>query len=124
MSNKDYIFIRKSKGVLTKVFFKDITHIQSDRDYCKLFTDKKTFHLHIRLNNLVTYLPSDIFHQCHRSFIVNVDSIEEIEDDTIFIKGVFIQISKENRKGLLDKLNYVPCTYEVKTKVDNQDIQE
>lgn len=116
MSSKDYIFIKKSKGVYVKVFHKDITHIQSDKDYCKIFTDKKTFLVHVRLHNIITYLPPDIFHQCHRSYIVNVDRVEEIEDETIFINGIFISVSNDYRKELLEKLNYVPVTYQGKSE--------
>lgn len=111
MSNKEYIFVKENR-MLVKIAHKDISHIRSDRDYCKIYASKKIFHIHITIDKFASYLPKDMFYRCHRSFIVNVDRITAISGNDIFIDGNYVQIAQPNRAELLKRINYVHSTYE------------
>lgn len=117
MSNKDYIFIKEKPSVFTKIFHKDITHIRSDKDYCKIYTAKQVFHINIRLDKFTQCLPPDVFYRCHRCFIVNVDRIENISSNGIYINLNYIPVSKGSKVKLLGMINYVYSSYENSKKI-------
>jgi DNA-binding LytR/AlgR family response regulator len=50
-------------------------------------------------------LPGRDFCRVHRSFIVRMDKIKEIEDNNIHILDKEIPISRSYKDSLLDKLN-------------------
>ena len=107
MSNKDYIFVKVKRGILKRIYHKNISHIKSDGDYVEIYTDEKMYHIHFNLNQLHQHLPQDKFYRCHRSFVVNVDRIDVIEDNCIYIDKHLILIGEQYKAGLLKVINYV-----------------
>lgn len=114
MTSKNYMFIRYiNKGVVIypKIYYHDITHIQSDKDYCKIFSSRKIYQIHITLERFLSCLPADIFCRCHRQFIVNIDRIEQIEDKTIVFEGYTVPISDRYKNEFIKNINLLPSTY-------------
>lgn len=107
MSNKDYIFVKMKKGILQKIYHKNISHIKADGDYVQIFTDADMHYIHFNLRQLHGHLPQEKFYRCHRSFVVNVDKIDVIEDNCIYINKHLILIGEEYKKNLLKLINYV-----------------
>ncbi len=56
-----------------------IYYIQSDRNYCKLITDKKSYYLHLTLKEILHRYGGTEFMRVHKSFIVNLEHIKEIK---------------------------------------------
>lgn len=111
---KDYIFIRKKGNVVFKITHAQITHVQAMGDYCKIFTTEKVHVIHVTLGAITSILPSDVFYRCHRSFTINIDKIEMIEEYTAYIEKNDIPIGEQYKRGLLKLLNYVMTTSESK----------
>ena len=82
----------------------DLLYIKCESNYCTLyFRDGKKI---LTCNSIKTYtefLPSDLYHRIHRSFLVNILNIKEVVckgEDTyvILIDDQKIPISREHRK--------------------------
>lgn len=112
MNGKNYIFVKEKAGILEKICFEDVNYIRADKDYCRICSTKKTYHISMGLDRFSTYFPSDVFYRCHRSFLINVDRIEKIVASGVYINGEFIQIAQGRRAELLKMVNYVHSTYE------------
>lgn len=98
------IFIRNRGGYL-RVLISYISFVESLGDYVRIYTkDGKKYIHHTTLSYFYsTYLLGKNFFQCHRSYIVNVEDMEEINDRQIILNGKTIPISR-NRYSLLLKL--------------------
>lgn len=107
MNTKDYIFIKKKISNYVKIKYDDITHIQSDGDYCHIFTMNNKYLIYHSLASLINKLPKDKFDRCHQRYIVNLDNIQQIQDSTIYMGSNVVLIRQAYLKILLKKLNYI-----------------
>jgi DNA-binding LytR/AlgR family response regulator len=103
---KDAFFI-KEKNIFIKLKFEDILFIKSDHVYAEIQLVNNQKHL-IRgnLNKIITKLNKK-FVRVHRSYIVNLDYLEQIDQSTIVILNHNIPIGKKYKDDLLQKINLV-----------------
>ncbi len=96
----DCIFVRHHEKMV-KVFIKDILYIEAERNYCRIYSKNKEYLLSITLKDMDDKLPNNHFLRIHRSFIVNISQIDEIDTSHIIISKKAIPISAESKKQLL-----------------------
>lgn len=101
---KDYIFVNVDKR-LVKINVPEILIIEAKGDYINIKTTGKNFIVHSTLKKIEEKLPSDIFLKIHRSFIINIHKIIDIEDNTVLIEKHVIPISRSHKPTLIKKLN-------------------
>ncbi|KAB8154495.1 response regulator [Kordia sp. TARA_039_SRF] len=103
---KDAFFI-KEKNIFIKLKFEDILFIKSEHVYAEIQLVNNQKHL-IRgnLNKIITKLNKK-FVRVHRSYIVNLDYLEQIDQSTIVILNHNIPIGKKYKDDLLQKINLV-----------------
>ncbi|MEL6193787.1 MAG: LytTR family DNA-binding domain-containing protein [Bacteroidota bacterium] len=101
---EDHLFV-KDKGLLKRVNFEDLYCCEALGDYIKLYTAKGKYTIHATMKKLISRLPEDKFMRVHRSFIVNLQDISLIEENTISVKELLVPIGKSYRKELQLKLN-------------------
>lgn len=92
-------------GRLVRVELDDILYFENVGDYIKVFTAQDTYIIHGTLKTVGQKLPHPHFFRVHRSFIVNLHKIKDIEEGTLVINKVVIPISRANRPALLRQLN-------------------
>jgi len=102
--SKDFFFI-KNNSVLMKILIKDVLLIEALGDYVKLHTKDQRFILHATLKSLESKLPNNKFVRVHRSYIIQIDSIKEIEDTTIFINDISVPIGAIYKEEFIKRLN-------------------
>lgn len=90
---------------LIKLKFKEIQLIEAKGDYIEIITDSDTYRVHSTLKKIKEKLPSSIFLQVHRSYIINFSKIVDIEDNSVLIEKNVIPISRSNRPELMRRLN-------------------
>jgi DNA-binding LytR/AlgR family response regulator len=90
---------------LVKLKFEDILFIEAKGDYIAVKTQKEEYRVHSTLKKIKEKLPRDLFLQIHRSFIINVVKIVDIEDNSVLIEKHVIPISRSNRPELICRLN-------------------
>lgn len=93
------------EGRLVRVAFDDILYFENVGDYIKVFTRQGHYLIHGTLKTLAQKLPHPRFFRVHRSFIINLDKIKDIEEGTLVIDKAVIPISRANRPALLRQLN-------------------
>ena len=105
-SDKEFIFIR-DKGVLAKLKFDDILFIQALGSYVTIHTLEKNHTIHLTLMAIEEKLPREKFYRLHRSYLVALNKIDKIEQETAYVGKNPIPIGEQYKKILLEKLNLV-----------------
>lgn len=90
---------------LIKIKYDDILFIEAKGDYIDVKTTKENYRVHNTLKKIKDKLPTDLFLQIHRSFIINFTKIIDIEDNSVLIEKNVIPISRSNRPELMRRLN-------------------
>lgn len=90
---------------LIKIRFDDILFIEASGDYIFIHTTQKKLLTHSTLKKVEERLPSDVFNKIHRSYIVNLSKISDIQDSNVLIEDQMVPISRANREKLISKLN-------------------
>jgi DNA-binding LytR/AlgR family response regulator len=105
-NENDHIFI-KADGKLIRLKNEDILYIESMGDYVKFVTAEKKYITHNTIKNLETKVDPLKFMKVHRSYIVNLARIDDIQENTLYIKGTMIPISKAHKSKVMQKINIV-----------------
>lgn len=108
LSNKNAIVSRshlfvKNKSSIIKIEVNSIIYAEVDDKYLKLITQKGNYFLRVSLNKAKELLGETNFVQTNRSFLVNVQKIEEIflDDNLLVMEGNFKVPLSESRKNKL-----------------------
>jgi DNA-binding LytR/AlgR family response regulator len=97
-------FFVKNKGVYIKVHLKDVLYIKSSHVYVEVFlVDGKKIIVRKSLHEISLNL-DETFIQVHRSYIINIEFIKEIESSFVNIIGEEIPLSKKYRDTLFKQL--------------------
>lgn len=102
--SKNDIFIKKD-GRLVRIGLSDISHIEALADYVNIYTASGRFTILSTMKSIENKLPEKDFVRIHRSFIIRVDKIREIEDNAVSIGEYVIPISRSYKENLLKRLN-------------------
>lgn len=98
----DYMFVNVTKAKKRKILFRDITYIVAQQNYCIIHhRDDTSLMVRTTLNSILEQLPSDMFCQVHRSFIVNKTRITSMDSSHIYIGDVSIPVSRTYKEKLL-----------------------
>lgn len=98
----DSIFF-KHKGVYRKTGMEEILYLKANGDYISCHLADKQYTFRSSLGKMVELLPEAIFLRVHRSYIIQMDKIEEIDfqDSTVLIAGQVIPLNRDSRKKLM-----------------------
>lgn len=100
----DIIFIKKG-NIIVKVNKSDVLWIEGLGDYVTLNTEKEKFIVHSTMHSIEQKFASNEFMRVHRSFIIRIDRINNIEDNCISYYDKFIPIGKTYRESVYKRLN-------------------
>ena len=103
VKNADYIFI-KTENRLVKVFCSEILYIRGYGDYIKIFLTEGRMLLSLQSLNRIGALLPDTFVRVHRSFIISLDKISEIERKRIRIGREMIPIGDRYQLDFFNKV--------------------
>ena len=90
---------------LIKIDIPSIYLVEAKGDYILIKTDDKNYTVHSTLKKIEEKLPDSLFLKVHRSFIINIKKIIDIEDNSVLIKKDVIPVSRSNRPELMKRLN-------------------
>jgi DNA-binding LytR/AlgR family response regulator len=102
-NDKDSIFL-KVDSVLKKTNFTDILFIEAFGDYVKVHTKDKLQVIYSKLRAIESEFPSSQFIRVHRSFIVRIDKVESIDQNSLQIGNKIIPVSVRNKNNLLERI--------------------
>ncbi len=101
-----HLFV-KVKNRLEKVNFGDVRYLEANDIYSILTTRHNNFILSYSLKALEEKLSDRRFMRVHRSYIVNIEHINAIEDNYILISEKSIPIGKTYREDLMKRLSII-----------------
>lgn len=90
---------------LVKIDIPSIYLIEAKGDYIQIKTESKNHIVHSTLKKIEEKLPQDVFFKVHRSYIININKIIDIEDNSVLIKKDVIPVSRSNRPELMKRIN-------------------
>lgn len=100
----DYIFV-KSERKYVKIFFKDIKFIEGLKDYVIIHSMQKKIMTAMNVKTIDSQLPGEIFVRVNKSYIININSINEIDNDFVIIGNSEIPIGRTYKDDFIK--NYV-----------------
>lgn len=100
---KTYMLV-KADYRLYKINFDDLLYIEGQHEYVSFYTRTKRITALYSLKNLEEQLPADKFIRVHKSYIVSIDEIQEIEPLSITVAGQKMPLGGSYREALMKKL--------------------
>ena len=100
----DSIFV-KNKKRLEKILLKDIQWVEAYDIYAMIKTANGQYLLSHSLKAVEEKFPSSHFIRVHRSFLVNKEKIDAIEESNLVIANTPIPVGKTYRDNLMKKLS-------------------
>ncbi|PLK45511.1 MULTISPECIES: LytTR family DNA-binding domain-containing protein [Emticicia] len=94
----------KTDGRYVRLPYADILYIENIGDYVKIFTQDNSYIIHTTMKYLEEKL-GEQFLRVHRSYIVHLDKIVDIEENNLVIAKKVIPISRANKPELMNRLN-------------------
>lgn len=102
---KSSMYIRQGDA-FQRITWENILYVEGMQNYLKLHFKDRVLTIHQTMISLEEILPKDSFFRIHRSFLVNIASIESIAGGRLFINGKELPISKSRREELMNAVVY------------------
>ncbi|MEQ9305270.1 MAG: response regulator transcription factor, partial [Marinoscillum sp.] len=99
----EFIYVR-DKSLLVNIKTKDIYYFEAFGDYVKIGTNTKVYVIHSTLSKIEDRLNEE-FMRVHRSFIIRIDKIKNIDQGNLQVGEKIIPISKSMRPKLMSKIS-------------------
>ncbi|MEM1123376.1 MAG: response regulator transcription factor, partial [Bacteroidota bacterium] len=100
----------KNQQQIERIPLADIVYIEVLDKQCKIERIDSTLNVRTRLKDLLQNLPTILFIQTHRSYLVNLQHVKNVNlaDQNILMSNqAIIPLSRSYREYVLDKLNVV-----------------
>lgn len=95
----------KVDSKLIKVKIDDLLYIEAKGDYALFKTPEKGYIVHSTMKRVQERLDEYNFAKVHRSYVVNLAKIIDIEESNLLIENKVIPISRANKEALIKRLN-------------------
>jgi DNA-binding LytR/AlgR family response regulator len=98
------VFVREG-GKLVRIALSDVSNFEAQGDYVLSHIGDRSLMLHTTMKALMERLPSHQFVRIHRSHIVSIRAIADIEDMSLVLRnGTVLPIGQSYRQALLKVL--------------------
>lgn len=106
-STHDYFFVNVEYS-LVKIAVQEITHIESLRDYMKIYLQQndKPVLTKLAMKSLADKLPPARFVRVHKSFMVAIDKITSIRKNRVYINNHIIPVSDFYKEELIKAISH------------------
>jgi DNA-binding LytR/AlgR family response regulator len=104
--NRKEFYVRADAKIV-RIPFRKILFVEALADYVIIQTETKKHIVHFTMKGIASRLPEDEFVRTHRSYIVNLDRIEALEDNSVVMGDKYIPIGASYKEALLDRLNFL-----------------
>lgn len=100
----DSIFV-KDELVYRRIPVRDITYVQAFRNYLEVTSGEKKYVLRSPLKDFLLTLPSDVFFQTHRSYVVNLSLVDRVGGNFVGVGPHEVPLSRNVRQAVMARLN-------------------
>jgi two-component system, LytTR family, response regulator len=102
-TGSDHFFIRSEQRYV-RILFKDVLYVEALKDYVKVVTSGQSFLTALNLKVIEEQLPRDDFMRIHRSYIANLNRIEEIANTDVIVSGNSLPLGDSYREKLFNSV--------------------
>ena len=100
----DFTFV-KVDNKLVRVAFDDVRYVEALGDYVHIVTGQSKLIVYSTMKAVEEKFPTSRFVRAHRSFIVNLNRIQALEDNSIVIDNKHIPVGQTYLREVLQRLN-------------------
>jgi PAS domain S-box-containing protein len=100
-------FFVKKGSMLVKVFLENINWIQAMDNYVIIQTGTDQFVIHSTMKDIELKLPSEKFLRVHRSYIIAIEKINVLDENTVLIGDKTIPVGKSYKEAFMNRLNFL-----------------
>lgn len=100
-------FFVRTDAKIVRIPYSNILYVEALADYVIIQTESKKHIVHFTMKGIVNRLPEEEFVRTHRSYIVNLNKIEALEDNSILIGDKYIPIGASYKDAFLNRLNFL-----------------
>lgn len=104
VTSGDSVFM-KIDFLLTKVMYETILYVEGYGDYIKVHTSDKTHVVYYKLSNIEKKLPSELFMRVHRSYLIQINKIDNIDQNSLLIGDHIVPVSSKYKPELLSRID-------------------
>lgn len=98
-----YLFI-KCDGEFRRINLKDILYVEAMLNYVTIYTLTQQHITYSSLKKIEEMLPKEQFMRIHKSYIVAIDKVASVKDNTAAIQEKLLPVSRSNKNELLKRL--------------------
>lgn len=98
----DYFFVKADRKII-KIQFGDILFIEGLKDYVVLHTEEQKVITAMNIKTIHDQLPQNVFVRVSKSYIINVQKLTSIDNNTVFIHNHEIPIGNAYRNYFFDE---------------------
>ncbi|MCS4054368.1 LytR/AlgR family response regulator transcription factor [Salinibacter ruber] len=102
-TSAEHVFLKDGRRLI-RVALKDIQWIKAQGDYMLVQAESDRYMINSTMKELDEKLPSSQFIRIHRSHIVRIDQIKDIEDTTLIIDGKMLPIGPSYQDELIERI--------------------
>ncbi|MCQ2375700.1 MAG: LytTR family DNA-binding domain-containing protein [Salinivirgaceae bacterium] len=107
----DEIFIKRKNSTFVRIRYEDILWVEALENYVTVNTFKEKFTIHFTMKAIENKMPMNKFKRVHRSYIVNINKIDYIEENNVVMHteqgAKIIPIGKSYHDILMDEINLI-----------------
>lgn len=100
-------FFVKKGSMLVKVFLENINWIQAMDNYVIIATNSDQFVVHSTMKDIEMKLPGEKFLRVHRSYIIPIEKINVLDENTVLIGDKTIPVGKSYKDTFMNRLNFL-----------------
>lgn len=100
-------FFVKKGSMLVKVYLDNIQWIQAMDNYVIIQTNSDQFVIHSTMKDIENKLPPANFLRVHRSYIIPIEKINVLDENTVLIGDKTIPIGKSYKEAFMARLNFL-----------------
>ncbi len=101
---EDALFIKKDGNRLVRLPATEILWIEALADYVNIHTKDARHTVLATMKSIEAKLPAKDFIRIHRSYIVRLDKVSEIEENSVIVGGKIIPVSRSHKDDLFRRL--------------------
>ena len=105
-STENFIFL-KIDSRLIKIDVNSIYYVEANGDYATVYTAEKNHTIYSTMKALENKINNDNFIRVHRSYIINLSKVTDIEDNNLLVNKKIIPIGASYKNELMKKLNII-----------------
>ncbi|GAB3738030.1 LytTR family DNA-binding domain-containing protein [Hymenobacter agri] len=100
----DYTFV-KVDNKLVRINFDEVRYVEALGDYVHIVTGQSKLIVYSTMKGAEEKFPAGRFVRVHRSFIVNFDRIQALEDSAVIVDGKHIPVGQTYLREVMQRLN-------------------